>query len=259
MFFLLPSFLLIFPLGSSLPAFAYAKAEYCDPYLIQPPNNPYGYRLRDNRCEGLYTKEVGLAPLMVASFTKSFDDYDIKSGKNLVVDWSTPKNEPVWIRAHGLRRKLYYRMDTMQTAESKPFYWPTDILAALRILKRDLGVLGWTKHKFGSIEKTIYLPLKLHQEGNIAVTRQYSLIIVPGIQVTELYISMASVDPDGNTTSFLRDSEPLGYGYYPAETGIAVSINAPPKAGFYFLEIGAMLSPRGSLAKELWFYHDGDN
>src|SRR5215471_10527210 len=31
-----------------------AQVAPCDPQLIQPPGNPLGYRLRGDRCEGIY-------------------------------------------------------------------------------------------------------------------------------------------------------------------------------------------------------------
>lgn len=70
-------------------------ANPCDPGLIQDKSNPYGYRLRGDRCEGIYVQEVSCAPLTIASWTESFDDYNLSSGAALMIEWTTPSSSGV--------------------------------------------------------------------------------------------------------------------------------------------------------------------
>jgi len=84
-------------------------ANPCDPGLIQDKSNPFGYRLRGDRCEGIYIQEVSGAPLTVASWTESFADYDLASGAALVIEWESPSGKSVHLRAQGMRRRLYFR------------------------------------------------------------------------------------------------------------------------------------------------------
>ena len=58
------------------------------------------------------------------------------------------------LRAYGLRRKLYYRMDAKRPASPRWFDWPADLLGALNIPKRELGVVGWIRQPVGRIEET---------------------------------------------------------------------------------------------------------
>ena len=41
-----------------------AQTTACDPLLEQPKTNPYGYRLRSDRCEGIYVQQVAGATLL---------------------------------------------------------------------------------------------------------------------------------------------------------------------------------------------------
>jgi hypothetical protein len=54
-----------------------AQQSPCDPNLTQLGQNPQGYRLRGDRCEGIYIQPVsGSTTLLVASFTEFFEDFD---------------------------------------------------------------------------------------------------------------------------------------------------------------------------------------
>src|SRR5262245_41082574 len=90
---------------------ALSQIQSCDPNLAQPEGHPYGYRLRGNRCEGVYVQQVDNTILVLASFTESFENYDLHANKDLLLQWNAPGNEEVRLRAFGLRRRLYYRMD----------------------------------------------------------------------------------------------------------------------------------------------------
>src|SRR5919108_743620 len=101
--------------GEVLADPASGQESYCDPYLGQVSDNPYGYRMRGDRCEGIYIKEVSTTILLVASLTESFEDYDLNSSKPLLIEWNKASGDGVVrLRAQGLRRRLYYRMDTVR-------------------------------------------------------------------------------------------------------------------------------------------------
>src|SRR5262245_57769459 len=90
---------------------AAAQSRACDPLLTQPAASPHGYRLRGDRCEGIYVQEVAGTPLVVASLTDGFAPFDLKTVQHLLLTWSAPADTELHLRALGLRRKLYYRMD----------------------------------------------------------------------------------------------------------------------------------------------------
>lgn len=142
---------------------AFAKNDDCDPSLEQPSENPYGYRQRGDRCEGQYVKQVASTTLFIASFTETFGEVDHNSNKDLVVEWKALGHKETRLRAHGLKRKLYYRMDTVRSPEVQKFNWPVGLLAALTIPRQNIGVVGWTHYSIGGVEKEVYLPLQINQ------------------------------------------------------------------------------------------------
>lgn len=230
--------------------------DYCDPSLIKNTDSPLSYRNRGDRCEGLYIKEVGSTTLLVTSLTESFERYNISSAKPLQVEWDRPPgNDPVRIRAQGIRRRLHYRMDTSQPPGTVSFNWTSGILASLNILKEDIGVLASTRYVVGKEQQDVYLPLRIKQEGNYNHSAIYQLTLLPGVELTEVYISLALVGTDGRLMPGIKNGEKLNYGYYPAERSIEIPISGLKAKGTYYIEINANLRGGGSSTVELWFYN----
>ena len=247
----------LFVFASLLSLPVYAEDSPCDPDLKSPENHPYRYIRRGDRCEGSYIQEVSSTTLLVASLTEFFEDYDLTSGKDLLVGWKAPGPTGVRLRAQGVRQKLYYRMDTTLPSNRTAYTWPANILAALNIRKNDIGVVGWTTYAFGKTEQKVYLPLRISQQINPVSLNSYQLVLVPGRELQEVYISLATVNADGLPKTFLKDGEPLEYGYYPAGRVIAIPISGLKIAGIYYLGIGATLKGGGVTTIDLWFYHRG--
>lgn len=231
-----------------------AQAGSCDPSLRQSATDPHGYRMRGDRCEGIYAQPVAGTSLIVASFTGSFETYDTESARNLVLRWTAPGLGDVRLRALALPRRLYYRMDATQSAAAGSWSWPSDVLAELGIERADLGVAAWTRQVMGSTEHDVYLPLRI-DTGQVADTlTEFTLVVVPQVELTEVYVSIATVGGDGLPTSYIRDEEPLGYGYYPADRPMDIAIARPAEPGIYHVLIGGVVRSGGSLATELLFY-----
>jgi hypothetical protein len=231
-----------------------AQPAECDRALTQLASHPHGYRSRGDRCEGIYAQDVSGTPLLVASFTAAFDDYDLRSARTLPIRWATPAANAVRLRAVSLRRRLYYRMDATQPGTPSAYGWPTDLLAALDVPRADLGVVGWTKARVGATERDVHLPIEIGASRRAPGEASYTVVLVPGVQLSEVYVSVASVGSDGRPGRYLRDEEPLKYGYYPAERPIDVSIATPSQPGVYYVLIGATMSSGGALTAELWFF-----
>jgi hypothetical protein len=243
------------PIALFAPWKAAAQSSPCDPGLQTVTTSPYGYRLRGDRCEGIYVKMVSGSTLKVVSFTASFEDYDLSDSKDIQIEWSASDGSDVRLRAQGIAPRLYYRMDTVRLPGSSSFSWPSQLLAALNISKKKLGLVGWTFYRFGDIERDVFLPLRVSQQREPGPTGSYDLVLQPGRELKEVYISLATVDADGEPVSFLRDGEPLGYGYYPAGRGFHIRITDQLPAGIYYLEISALLSSGAATSTELLFYH----
>lgn len=240
-------------LAICLPSPALAQAEHCDPGLDQLPG-ALGYRLHEDRCEGLYVQEVGSSDLVVLSFTEAFEDFDAQDGQDLRVEWEAPGEEPVRLRAQGMGKR-YYRMDTSRPAGTTSYLWPSDVLAGLQLTRQEIGVAGWTHAQVGGIERQVYVPLRIRQRQPAARSDEYRLVLQPGRELEEVYVSLATVGEDGEPDRFLRDGEALGYGYYPARRGVEIPVSGLGAPGVYYLEIGARVKGGGSTALEIWFYH----
>lgn len=240
-----------------LPVAAPAQPAACDAQLRAPTDHPYGYRLRNDRCEGVYVQEVGLATLLVASLTETYEDFDPRSGAGLRLSWSGPRDTEVWLRAHSLRRRFYYRMDALRPAGTTAYLWPTGLLAGLDLRRPELGVLAWVQHPLGGEERRVYLPLRIQQQAQPARSGRYQLVLVPGRELQEVFLWLAQVGEGGTLRPFIRAGEALAYGYYPADRGIAILLPPLAEPGIYYLELAAELASGAVITTTLHFYHDG--
>jgi len=233
-----------------------AQSPPCDPNLPQQAQNPYGYRLRGDRCEGIYIQEVSAAPLQIVSWTRSFPDYDLNSKQPVTIEWDTVRGDGiVRLRAQGLRRRLYYRMDALRPSGSSLYIWPSDLLSALGISRREIGVVGVSRSAVAGAERDIYLPLRISQAAKPEHAVNYRLVLLPGVEFKEIFLTLTAVTGDQATP--LKNGEPVGYGYYPAEEPIELPIPGIQRRGFYHLEISGTFKSGGASAAELWFYHPG--
>jgi hypothetical protein len=248
------SLLLLFLCGSTLSDLS--AQEYCDSNLLQNVNGPLGYANRGNRCEGIYIKPVGATPLWIASFTESFEDYRLNVSNPLLVEWNkTPANNISRLRVQSVKRRLYYRMDTYLPIGITSFNWANNLLSSLNILKVDIGVVCLTKYAFGKQTEDIYLPVRIRQLGKSIRSKSITLLLMPGVELTEVYSSLAPAAANGNPGKFIIDGKKLGYGYYPADRGIEIPITGLTKEGLYYQEISATLKSGGSSSIKFWFYY----
>jgi hypothetical protein len=233
-----------------LPAGA---AGPCIPGLLQDKSNPYGYRQRGDRCEGIYIQEVSGAPLTIASWTESFESYNLPSTTALSIEWDAPVTSGARLVAQSLRRRLYYRMDASPSGRS--FSWQPDLLAAIQIPKTDLGITGSYQGLVNGQVRDILLPLRISQTDQPKPSGGYTLLVIPGVEFKELFVTLAAAD--AKNSAALKNGEPLRYGYYPAERPVEIPISGLPKPGIYHLQIGATLAGGGLTTADLWFYHSG--
>jgi hypothetical protein len=219
----------------------------CDPGLRPRPQTPYAYRPLADRCEGIYVEQVGGTVLSVASLTASFEKYDLTSGKSLRLAWPGRGNRELRIRVRGIQPELYYGMDATRPANSTSYQWPISILASLRIVQSDIGVLGWTRRQLGNSWRNVYLPLRISQAGTPAAGHGYSLVLYPGVKLQEVYLTLGPADGEGRPMpgKLVKDHQPLNQGFYPAERPVRIKLPALRPPGLYYLEVSATL-PSGS-------------
>src|SRR2546425_622955 len=111
-----PSAILASVLLSMLLSASFSRATFaqCDPRLQQAGSDPNGYRLRGDRCEGIYIKEVA-GTTVVASLIEYVENFN-PAGQSLRIEWTAPGNASVRLRAYSLRHRLFYQMDARRPA-----------------------------------------------------------------------------------------------------------------------------------------------
>jgi hypothetical protein len=230
-----------------------SPAQGCNAYLHSSASDPYGYRARGSRCEGVYVKDLS-ASLRIVSFTRAVDEFTA-SDSILHLSWPGSPSQETHLRATGLRPLLYYEMDTVQPGGTASYDWETSLLTALRITPSELGVVAWTSQPIGGKDRQIYLPLRV-TTSKPGKKSSYQFIVVSGIELRELYVSLSLLDQDGSRVATLRNEEPLKAGYYPAEAAIPISIPELKKPGLYLLELGAEFQGGGVSTETVWFRYD---
>jgi hypothetical protein len=241
--------------AGSLAAPLPAQTAACDPQLRQASEDPNGYRSRGDRCEGVYFKEVGSTTLLVASLTESVQDFDVANGKPLLIEWTAPAGAEVHVRARVLRHRLFYQMDTVRPPGSGSYTWPTALLAKFNLRKNELGWMAWAALPVGTATRDVYVPLRVRQAAG-SRSSSYQVTLLPGVELSEVFISLAPVDREGRVGSFIKKDEPLKYSYYPADRPITIQLPELGEPGIYTLEIKAIRrSGGGASAPPFWFYH----
>jgi hypothetical protein len=194
----------------------------------------------------------------LVSFTGSFEDYDLISRESLQVTWTVPITGSVNLRAQGLKRRLYYRMDTLLPGNQLSFEWPTNILAPLTIERDDIGVTAWYLKELGGLPRTIYAPVQVWQKNPPQLPNTYRLIVVPGRELAEVYVSVAPL-LDGKRSLQDLSAQALGYGQYPVDRGIEIPIERPALPGIYSVEVSADLVNGGVAALQFYFHNPRDD
>lgn len=234
---------------------ALSQAGSCDPSIkATSVDSPYSYRQRTDRCEGIYAREVAGDTLMVASFTQRFDEFAPSASGHLHLSWTLPESAPVHLGALSLRPHLYYRMDSNRPTGTTTYDWPTDVLAGLNVSKADLGVVATVSLAVAGSTQDVYLPLRVGTASTPAGAATVQLVLVSDVELSEVYVSVEALGPDGRPARSIRKAEALGYGDYPAERGIPIKLTDVGTAGLYQLDIAATLVSGGSTNLRFWFY-----
>lgn len=231
-----------------------AADERCALAVDHRPQDTLAYKWQGDRCEGRYVGRLSGEAIAVVSFTSAFHDFDLRSASPLTVEWEAPQGAETHLRGRALGPKVYYQMDTVRPAGDTMFRWPVDILGGVGIHRADLGVVGYYRGRIGNTDREILVPLKISQGAADTEDTGYELLVRPGVQLHEVYVSVAPVGDDGSVGNFLRDEEPLELGFYPAERAFPVTLPELPQPGVHYLAIAAEPVGSGTLVvEELYF------
>lgn len=251
------STLLVLVLAGPGERVLYAQQDSCDSSLQQSSKDKNGYRQRGDRCEGVYIQGVSSPALRVVSLVQSFEDFDPAASTELVVEWDSPANVPVHLRANALRPHLYYRFDAVRSGGATSYRWPTAMLRSLELKQRELGFIAWYQQQIGSVARDVYIPVRIGRDTSATLSGRYLLMLVPGAELTEVFLSLVPLNAQGQPGRFIVQDKPLARGFYPAGRGINIPLTGFSAGGVHYLEISATLRAGGSATTRLWFYHPG--
>jgi hypothetical protein len=234
-------------------------AQVCDPALLRlvNPRNPVKYGPRGARCEGVYDPERSGASLLLVSYTSRFDDFDpSKAGARLHLRPSVPQKLPVHLRSYALRSRTYYQMDTRLEPPAAEFAWPVDVLGQIGLTRADLGVVGWTNYAGKDGARDVFVPVEVTAEGPARAQANYTLLLLPGRRLNEMYATVRLLRSDLSEVSRLLEERPLERGPYPAEIPVRISLEdlRISNAGIYSVRIGATASGDRPLSMTFLLY-----
>lgn len=180
-------------------AFAEVIAR-CDPGLVGRESGPRAYKLRDNRCEGIYAQPVNADLLMLRSLTLDRIAFDASTHDVVELTWTDPVAHAdgsagrVALRAVSLTPDLRYRMDT-EVAGETVFTWPLDMVGDLNVLPKDVGLLAW----MDDAGTRIYLPVRMSAAA-AAAPQTLTAILIANRRVETLFVELlpgarVGVDP----------------------------------------------------------------
>jgi hypothetical protein len=242
-----------------LPAAAGAES-LCDPNLPQESKSPVAYRMRDDRCEGIYAQQVSSISLEVRSLVTGFGPFDPARNETLDLAWNAPPGSirDVRLRVFSFKPRTYYRMDTAVPASRGVYHWPTNVLASVELGKDDLGLLAWIERPGpGDSIHPVYLPLRAGA-GATKSGDGYEVSLFPSAPLSEVRLTVSRLDDQEKVVATLRQNEELGYGYYPAATPTVFSTGKLGPAGFYRIVVTATPKTGLSVEQAIELYHPGD-
>ena len=234
-------------------------ASPCDASLVKPSDDPVAYKLRGERCEGIYVREVaGTGGFSVAAFVQGGSPSTIERGKTLAIELPSGLNAPILLRAVSLRRNLYYRMDARRPAASTRFEWPSDVLVDLALKIDEVGLVAWTESRMGENVQDVYVPVRFRDAASQDQST-YLFQVVSGSDLKEVYVRLATADASGREQQVIIRDEALKRGFYPAERAIPIRIpvSSLKQPGLYRLQLNALLSNGRPSSRILYFQHAG--
>jgi hypothetical protein len=102
---------LLLPVGSA------SAGSFCDPSLEKGEDSPLSYRMRGDRCEGIYAQQVSAVSVEIRSLVAGFGPFDPDKDEELELAWTAPPGsiQDVRLRAFSFRERLYSGL-----AEARP-------------------------------------------------------------------------------------------------------------------------------------------
>ena len=233
-----------------------AGAEsFCDPALGENAKGTTTYKMRGDRCEGIFAQQVSSPHVEIRSLVGVLQPFDPKRDSEVTLAWTAPlgNHSDVRLRVFSFKPAVYYRMDT-RVANHDTYRWPTDVLNSVGLGRADLGLLAWTElPESGGTNHEVYLPLRM---GTGSPKAGYAVTFVPSTRLSEVRVKVSRLDGQGKASAVLWDEKLVDEYYAPSEPAEFSTRKLGP-AGFYRITLTA--KPKtGSIVQDFDLYHPGD-
>lgn len=228
----------------------------CDLELVRQtnPNDKDRYVQRDkDRCEGVYLQLVSgtVGELLVASLTApSGGPMQWPAIGALTLRWNQFSGGDVHIQAFPLVPRKHFRLDVLRRAVAS-YDWNTNLVAKY-LAPAEVGLVAWTIAPVNGRNQRVYLPLAVGSSG--APRGPYSVTLVPPADLSEVYLTVASIAPGERP---LRMHAPLKFGSYRKDQKIEVDLPLLPRAGLYRVELVGDRKDQGSVATPPFLVNHG--
>jgi hypothetical protein len=222
------------------PASAQNAAPVCNPRLV-PQDGPLGYRVRGDRCEGLYETLVALGTIQPVSLVLA--EQPIPLGLYRLTWSRTATMALVHVQAVTFKPDVFYRMDAQ--VKGSEYRWPTDLLRQLGIQANELGVLATREETINGQPQPVYLPVDLRGAGSSPRGR-YALRVATSEDLAELYLSVTGPIAAGQAGKPLVAERRIGGPYRSSTAPIWVPLDlSPAEPGLYQVRLAGKLANRG--------------
>jgi hypothetical protein len=233
--------------------------SFCDPNIPQSKSGTTAYRMRRDRCEGIFAQQVSSPHLEIRSLVGSFQPFDPKRDSELVLIWKAPPGNKadVQLRAFSFKPGTYYRMDTRVHPDHSAFHWPTDVLNSEGLGRADLGLLAWMEiAEPEGAKNTVYLPLSTGT-GSSKAKEGYTVTFLPSTRLSEVHVRISRLAGQGSAPTVMRDDKLIDDYYAPSEPAAFPTGKLGP-AGFYRITITALPKAGNPVVQDFILYHSGD-
>lgn len=260
------SYALVFlAIGGSHSAAAQAPSRVSRCRFPERHDRPLGYRLRDNRCEGVYREDpqfhaehqFNSASVALLSLTRVVDAFNPAVIDTLSLRWRARASSQVILTVTGLRRGLYYRMDTaLESAGSGTFRWDGELLRLLHLQPEELGAVASVPYSFAGFADTLRLPLDVRaRDGPVSSSSRYNVVLLLREEPRALFITLSPLTSSNTIGAPLLDHQSAEFrpGHSPNVARLVVPF--PSAAGVYYLEVEARLWDGRRVSAGYLIYH----
>jgi hypothetical protein len=227
-----------------------AEQSACDPSLRQAPENPWGYRPRGERCEGIFLREVSGEPLRVVACTEGEPAFSLGPDP-LLIQWRAPRRDVVdgtlRLRAESLRHRTYYRMDAVRPLRDERFSWPSEVLLAQGLQADEIALSAGLRMVVDGALRVVLQPLRVASRASVPRLREAAVLTLwPSMALEEIFLG---VQPAGTESS--PDLRSLGAAYQPAERPVRLTL-PPLGSGVQRVRVAARLRGGGNSIVDAW-------